>query len=105
LIAAAAPAATPAPASPVAKVEKKSRMSARLFDVMKPDPTITDPVQWNAATVAIPGDNPSLLKAPQPQLCFSCHSDIKPAFSQPFHHKVNEGLIGLPDLLYRGVSV
>jgi predicted CXXCH cytochrome family protein len=97
LVAASVPATTTAPASPVAKVEKKSRMSARLFDVMKPDPTITDPVQWNAATVAVSGDNPSLLKAPQPQLCFSCHSDIKPAFSQPFHHKVNEGLMKCTD--------
>ncbi|MFZ0200377.1 MAG: cytochrome c3 family protein, partial [Candidatus Sulfotelmatobacter sp.] len=30
----------------------------------------------------------SLLKAPQPTLCFQCHSDTKPAFSMPFHHKV-----------------
>jgi DmsE family decaheme c-type cytochrome len=54
-------------------------------------------VQWNAASVAISGDNPNLLSAPQPQLCFSCHSDVKPAFSQPFHHKVNEGLMKCTD--------
>src|ERR1700723_3840056 len=35
----------------------------------------------------------TLLKAPQPTLCFQCHSDTKPAFNMPFHHKVNEGLI------------
>jgi len=34
-----------------------------------------------------------LLKAPQPQLCYSCHKDVRPEFSKPFHHKVNEGLI------------
>ena len=34
-----------------------------------------------------------LLKAAQPTLCFQCHTDVKPAFSMPFHHKVNEGLV------------
>jgi DmsE family decaheme c-type cytochrome len=38
-----------------------------------------------------------LLKAPQPQLCYECHAEIKPAFSQPFHHKVNEGLVKCSD--------
>src|SRR6185437_5825005 len=33
-----------------------------------------------------------LLRATQPQLCYSCHLDVKPDFSKPFHHKVNEGL-------------
>jgi len=93
------PAAIPAvPAAPVVvAAEKKSRFSARMLGVLKPDASISDPLEWNAASVAIPGDNPSLLRAPQPQLCFSCHSDIKPAFSQPFHHKVNEGLMKCTD--------
>jgi len=34
-----------------------------------------------------------LLKAAQPTLCYSCHQEVKPDFSKPFHHKVNEGLI------------
>lgn len=34
-----------------------------------------------------------LLKAAQPQLCFSCHLEVKPDFSKPFHHRVNEGLV------------
>src|SRR6516225_2928529 len=34
-----------------------------------------------------------LLKAPQPQLCYSCHLTVKPDFSRPFHHRVNEGLL------------
>ncbi len=38
-----------------------------------------------------------LLKAAQPKLCFQCHSDTKPAFNMPFHHKVNEGLITCSD--------
>jgi DmsE family decaheme c-type cytochrome len=38
-----------------------------------------------------------LLKASQPNLCYSCHSDIKPAFDMPFHHKVNEGLVKCGD--------
>jgi DmsE family decaheme c-type cytochrome len=39
----------------------------------------------------------NLLKAPQPTLCFQCHSDTKAAFNMPFHHKVNEGLIVCSD--------
>ncbi len=39
----------------------------------------------------------SLLKASQPKLCYTCHTDIKPAFSQPFHHKVDEGLMSCSD--------
>lgn len=38
-----------------------------------------------------------LLKAEQPKLCFQCHTDVKPAFSQPFHHRVEEGLINCSD--------
>jgi len=38
-----------------------------------------------------------LLKASQPKLCFQCHSDTKPAFNMPFHHKVIEGLITCSD--------
>ena len=38
-----------------------------------------------------------LLKAPQPTLCYQCHTDIKPQFSMPFHHKVNEGLVQCSD--------
>ena len=38
-----------------------------------------------------------LLKAPQPALCFQCHNDVKPQFSMPFHHKVNEGAVKCSD--------
>ena len=38
-----------------------------------------------------------LLKAAQPQLCFQCHTDMKPQFSMPFHHKVEEGLVKCSD--------
>jgi predicted CXXCH cytochrome family protein len=92
------PAAKPADsAPPAASAEKKSRLGARLFGELKPDASIGDPLQWSAASVEIAGLNPNLLRAPQPKLCFSCHSDVKPAFSQPFHHKVNEGLMKCTD--------
>jgi DmsE family decaheme c-type cytochrome len=39
------------------------------------------------------GKEEDLLKAAQPALCYQCHADIKPQFSMPFHHKVNEGLV------------
>jgi predicted CXXCH cytochrome family protein len=93
-----APVTIPAnPIAPAAGVAKKSDSLTRLFSAMKPDATITDPLQWTAASTTKHGQNPDLLKAPQPQLCFSCHSDVKSAFSQPFHHKVNEGLMKCTD--------
>jgi DmsE family decaheme c-type cytochrome len=41
--------------------------------------------------------NDSLLKAAQPQLCYQCHTEVKTAFAQPFHHKVDEGLMKCTD--------
>ncbi len=38
-----------------------------------------------------------MLKAAQPKLCYGCHTDIKGAFAQPFHHKVDEGLMQCSD--------
>jgi DmsE family decaheme c-type cytochrome len=42
-------------------------------------------------------DPEQLLKAEQPVLCFQCHTDAKPQFSLPFHHKVDEGLVKCSD--------
>jgi DmsE family decaheme c-type cytochrome len=38
-----------------------------------------------------------LLKVAQPKLCYTCHTDVKPAFAQPFHHRVDEGLMSCSD--------
>ena len=38
-----------------------------------------------------------LLKAKQPQLCYTCHLETKQQFSRPFHHRVNEGLVSCTD--------
>ncbi len=38
-----------------------------------------------------------LLAAKQPGLCYSCHTDIKPQFSRPFRHRVNENLVKCSD--------
>lgn len=35
----------------------------------------------------------ALLTTPQPMLCYGCHNEVKPEFSRPYHHRVNEGLI------------
>jgi len=42
-------------------------------------------------------DKEHLLKAAEPTLCFQCHTDVKPQFSMPFHHKVEEGLVQCSD--------
>src|SRR5947209_5688741 len=39
----------------------------------------------------------NLLKAPAPQLCYSCHAETLADFSKPSHHRVNEGLIRCAD--------
>lgn len=39
----------------------------------------------------------ALLKLPQPALCYQCHSDVKGAFSMPFHHPVKEGAVTCSD--------
>ena len=33
------------------------------------------------------------MKASQPLLCYSCYLEVKPDFSKPYHHRVNEGLV------------
>jgi DmsE family decaheme c-type cytochrome len=38
-----------------------------------------------------------LLKVEQPKLCYQCHTDTKPQFNMPFHHKVEEGLMKCTD--------
>ena len=38
-----------------------------------------------------------LMRQPQPTLCYTCHGEVKPAFSKPFHHRVNEGLVKCSD--------
>jgi DmsE family decaheme c-type cytochrome len=43
------------------------------------------------------GSEDNLLKVSQPKLCYTCHTDIKAAFAQPFHHKVDEGLVNCSD--------
>lgn len=39
----------------------------------------------------------ALLKAPQPNLCYSCHADKRAQFDMPSHHKVNEGMVQCSD--------
>ncbi len=40
-----------------------------------------------------PETRAQLLKVTQPKLCYGCHLEVKPDFSKPYHHRVNEGLI------------
>jgi predicted CXXCH cytochrome family protein len=38
-----------------------------------------------------------MLKMNDPQLCVSCHNEVKPQFMMPFHHKVLEGAMRCSD--------
>ena len=40
---------------------------------------------------------PDLLISKQPQLCESCHTDVKAQFAMPFHHPVPEGVLKCTD--------
>jgi DmsE family decaheme c-type cytochrome len=37
------------------------------------------------------------MKAKSPELCYTCHMDIRAQFARPFHHRLNEGLIQCND--------
>lgn len=39
----------------------------------------------------------AMLKQSEPQLCISCHNEIKAQFKKPFHHKVLEGAMNCSD--------
>lgn len=41
--------------------------------------------------------NKAMLRNNEPQLCLSCHSEVKSQFSKPFRHKVLEGTMGCSD--------
>jgi DmsE family decaheme c-type cytochrome len=48
-------------------------------------------------SVHVGEDKEHQLKVAQPTLCFQCHTDTKPQFNMPFHHKVEEGLVKCSD--------
>ena len=55
-------------------------------------------VQVTTANAEKPGfASIRMLKMNDPQLCLSCHSEVKPAFASPFHHKVLEGAMRCSD--------
>jgi len=54
--------------------------------------------QVGDAAVQKPGiAEPAMLKSGEPQLCISCHSEVKAQFGKPFHHKVLEGTMSCSD--------
>ncbi len=38
-----------------------------------------------------------LLVRSQPELCYTCHLEVKPQFDRPFRHRVNQGLVDCTD--------
>src|SRR5207248_1605262 len=52
------------------------------------EPKLAEEVRWLHS---------SLLKKPQPELCFSCHSTVQAQFALPTHHRVPEGLMKCTD--------
>lgn len=44
-----------------------------------------------------PKESQHLMKEKAPTLCYGCHQEAKLQFNQPFHHRVNEGLVQCVD--------
>jgi len=44
-----------------------------------------------------PRETQFLMRQPQPQLCYGCHTEMKQLFTRTFHHRVNEGLVQCTD--------
>lgn len=42
-------------------------------------------------------ESPFILIKAQPGLCYGCHQEIRPEFSRPFHHRVDEKLVKCTD--------
>lgn len=71
------------------RVEKRERVEpsipqAQFFSV----PKLTEENRWL---------NQSMLRKPQPDLCFTCHRTIQAQFALPTHHRVPEGLMKCTD--------
>lgn len=57
--------------------------------------SLTNP---NTTTIETPSNATfAMLKKSEPQLCISCHSEVKSQFSKPNHHKVLEGAMKCSD--------
>ncbi len=66
--------------------------------VTRRTPLASSNVRVTTANAEKPGfGSIRMLKMNDPQLCLSCHSEVKPAFSSPFHHKVLEGAMRCSD--------
>lgn len=63
---------------------KPSLAQARFFSV----PKLAEENRWLSQ---------SLLRAPQPDICFTCHRTIQEQFALPTHHRVPEGLMKCSD--------
>lgn len=50
-----------------------------------------------ASTGNPPRASNAMLKASEPQLCMTCHTETKAQFTKPFHHKVLEGAMKCSD--------
>ena len=48
-------------------------------------------------SVHAPEVQPALLRQTSPQLCYTCHTEVRAEFVRPFRHRVNERLISCND--------
>jgi DmsE family decaheme c-type cytochrome len=59
--------------------------------------TLNDVGCRDCHTIHEPKVKENLLQAASPQLCYTCHLEVRSEFSRPFRHRVNEGLVSCND--------
>ncbi len=84
----------------------KQRMNACLrchasdpvrFNVTRSVHTDNGVVCTECHSIHKPATPRKLLARTQPQLCYTCHADIRAQFQMPYKHRVNEGAMGCID--------
>jgi len=88
------------------QMEAKQRMNACLrchaagpvrFNVKRSAHTNNGVVCTECHSIHKPATPAMLLAKAQPQLCYTCHADIRGQFELPYKHRVNEGAMGCTD--------
>jgi DmsE family decaheme c-type cytochrome len=88
------------------QMESKQRMNICLrchsadpgrFNVKRSPHTDNSVACNDCHSIHKPATPRTLLAKAQPQLCYTCHVDIRAQFEMPYKHRVNEGAMGCTD--------
>lgn len=86
-----------APKQVVDKCLKCHESSFPRANIRRSSHTLNDVSCINCHSVHKPDTPKYLLAKTQPELCYTCHSNVRADFSMPFKHRVNEGFMSCTD--------